>query len=46
MLTDSAWTALGSRGTGVGNGGTLRLSDPTVVGSLPATRYYRLQRNP
>jgi autotransporter-associated beta strand protein len=45
-LTNPSWTPLTGSGTGTGNGGTLRLNDPTPTGSLPAHRFYRLERNP
>ncbi len=45
-LTDPSWTPLTGLGTGIGNGGTLILSDPTSIGSLPAQRFYRLAKNP
>ena len=45
-LTDPTWLPLGGSGTALGNGGILTLSDPTVAGSLPTSRFYLVGRNP
>ncbi len=44
-LTATSWTPLTGLGTGLGNGGTLRLSDPSLAGSPAAQRFYRLERH-